>query len=211
MEGRGGVSWESFAVWTFLQWAVRFLLQSQEGCLLLFHPVWWQVILHSGSPSSADGLAWSVPIFLQDLPNERGSKICRSGKQESRSLKATVLDDKQMKSSGKIERQEEWMQSAALQLQQSMVIARKGTTSKRSLEKELGIIVVGKENVLRCHEKGKAVVEPAGDVKWSFCSTPLFKDLSWSSVMSFELCTGRHVWACVQGGAVRYIRRHTTD
>lgn len=57
------------------------------------------------------------------------------------------------------------MQSAALQLQQSMVIARKGTTSKRSLEKELGIIVVGKENVLRCHEKGKAVVEPAGDVK----------------------------------------------
>lgn len=53
------------------------------------------------------------------------------------------------------------MQSAALRLQQSMAITREGTTSKRSLEKELAIMVIGKENVLRCHEKGKAVVEPA--------------------------------------------------
>jgi len=46
-----------------------------------------------------------------------------------------------------------------------MAPTRKVTTSRRSLEKELGVMVVGKENVLRCHEKGKAVAEPAGDVK----------------------------------------------
>lgn len=57
------------------------------------------------------------------------------------------------------------MQNAALWLERSTAPARKGTTSEISLEKELGIMVVGKENVLHCHEKGKAVVEPAGDVK----------------------------------------------
>lgn len=150
-------------------------------------------------------------FFLKDLPNEGESKICKFGKQESRTGRQSVLDDKQIKSSGKTEWQEEWMQSAALRLQQSMAITRNGTTSKTSLEKELGIMVVGKENVLRCHEKGKAVVEPAGDVKWSFCSTPRFKDLSWSSVTSFEQCAEQHVWVRVQGGAVRDIRRHTTD
>lgn len=91
--------------------------------------------------------------------------MCKFGKQESRTGRQGVLDDKQTKSSGKTEWQEEQTQGATLRLQPSMASTRKGTTSKRSLGKELGILVVGKENVLRCHEKGEAVVEPAGDVK----------------------------------------------
>lgn len=102
----GDVSYEPFTIRVFFRWAVRLLLRSQEGRVLPFPSCMMGSYCVLRFSELSDVLASSVPIFLKDLPNKGESKICRFGKQESRAGRQSVLD-KQMKSSGRTERQEE--------------------------------------------------------------------------------------------------------